>query len=78
MESNMPERKSLLSNKELMKGAISESSGVLLPSDVPKFPSRLQAAVLPIIDCHECVKSSPIYSLMSNSSFCAGYLQSLY
>ncbi|KAK6062070.1 trypsin [Cooperia oncophora] len=39
------------------------------------YPRRLQAAVLPIIDRMECVNSSRIYSSMSRSAFCAGYLQ---
>ncbi|VDM57857.1 unnamed protein product [Angiostrongylus costaricensis] len=39
------------------------------------YPSRLQAAALPIIDRSECINSSHIYSSMSRSSFCAGYLQ---
>ncbi|WKY06359.1 hypothetical protein Q1695_006508 [Nippostrongylus brasiliensis] len=39
------------------------------------YPSRLQAAVLPIIDRMECMNSSRIYSSMSRSAFCAGYLQ---
>ncbi|KAK6748697.1 hypothetical protein RB195_001360 [Necator americanus] len=38
------------------------------------YPSRLQAAVLPIIDRAECMNSSRIYSSMSRSAFCAGYL----
>ncbi|KAE9420110.1 hypothetical protein Angca_004901, partial [Angiostrongylus cantonensis] len=33
------------------------------------------AAALPIIDRSSCVNSSHIYSSMSRSSFCAGYLQ---
>ncbi|VDM72316.1 unnamed protein product [Strongylus vulgaris] len=38
------------------------------------YPSRLQAAVLPIIDRAECINSSRIYASMSRSAFCAGYL----
>ncbi|KHJ92485.1 trypsin [Oesophagostomum dentatum] len=38
------------------------------------YPRRLQAAVLPIIDREECMNSSRIYSSMSRSAFCAGYL----
>ncbi|CAJ0602047.1 unnamed protein product [Cylicocyclus nassatus] len=39
-----------------------------------EYPSRLQAAVLPIIDRAECMNSSRIYASMSRSAFCAGYL----
>ncbi|VDO23648.1 unnamed protein product [Heligmosomoides polygyrus] len=39
------------------------------------YPSRLQAAVLPIINREECMNSSRIYKSMSRSAFCAGYLQ---
>ncbi|KAL6740332.1 hypothetical protein Aduo_013698 [Ancylostoma duodenale] len=38
------------------------------------YPSRLQAAVLPIIDRAECMNASRIYASMSRSAFCAGYL----
>lgn len=41
---------------------------------ISAYPSRLQAAVLPIIDRAECMNSSRIYSSMSRSAFCAGYL----
>ncbi|KAK6028799.1 trypsin, partial [Ostertagia ostertagi] len=39
------------------------------------YPKRLQAAVVPIIDRAECMNSSRIYTSMSRSAFCAGYLE---
>ncbi|CAI4227910.1 unnamed protein product [Auanema sp. JU1783] len=40
-----------------------------------EYPTRLQAAVLPIIDRSSCKNSSKIYDSMSRSAFCAGYLE---
>ncbi|CAI2351254.1 unnamed protein product [Caenorhabditis sp. 36 PRJEB53466] len=39
------------------------------------YAQRLQAALIPIIDRSECVNSSQIYSSMSRSAFCAGFLE---
>ncbi|CAP23033.2 Protein CBR-TRY-2 [Caenorhabditis briggsae] len=39
------------------------------------YAQRLQAALIPIIDRFDCVNSSQIYTSMSRSAFCAGYLE---
>uniref|UniRef100_A0A1I7UEG4 Neurotrypsin n=1 Tax=Caenorhabditis tropicalis TaxID=1561998 RepID=A0A1I7UEG4_9PELO len=40
-----------------------------------QYAQRLQAALIPIIDRFDCVNSSQIYTSMSRSAFCAGYLE---
>ncbi|GMR47842.1 hypothetical protein PMAYCL1PPCAC_18037, partial [Pristionchus mayeri] len=40
-----------------------------------RYPNRLQAALVPIIDRAACMNSSKIYESLSRSAFCAGYLE---
>ncbi|GMS95511.1 hypothetical protein PENTCL1PPCAC_17686, partial [Pristionchus entomophagus] len=40
-----------------------------------RYPNRLQAALVPIIDRASCMNSSKIYESLSRSAFCAGYLE---
>lgn len=46
-----------------------------LASKISGYAERLQAALIPIINRFDCVNSSQIYSSMSRSAFCAGYLE---
>lgn len=38
------------------------------------YPQRLQAAAMPILETEVCRNASKVYSAVSRTSFCAGYL----